>query len=227
MLSAMTFLARAGLPAAVVALILAAPTSASAAPASASAAPTSASAAPAFASAAALAAAGRGTVTAQALPPYETWIGDVTAVAAQASAYLDDRLPDASIKPAVVLDIDNTALQTTYRPGLTAPATGPILDLARQAGRDGAEVFFVTARPEILGWQTEINLEAAGYDVERIFMRPWFNTQPDAELKTDARKAIEAQGFRIVANIGNSASDLSGGHADRTFKLPDYDGQLI
>ena len=206
MLSAMTFLARAGLPAAIVALVLAAPAPASAAPPPAS---------------------DRGTVTAQALPPYETWIRDVTAVAAQASAYLGDRLPDASIKPAIVLDIDNTALQTTYRPGLTSPATGPILDLARQAGRDGAAVFFVTARPEILGWQTEINLEAVGYDAERIFMRPWFNTQPDAELKTDARKTIEAQGFRIVANIGNSASDLSGGHADRTFKLPDYDGQLI
>ncbi|MEU7406546.1 hydrolase, partial [Streptomyces sp. NPDC044948] len=24
----------------------------------------------------------------------------------------------------------------------------------------------------------------------------------------------------------NSATDLSGGHAERTFKLPDYDGQL-
>ena len=179
------------------------------------------------ASAAPTSAADRGTVTGQALPPYETWIGDVAVVAARASAYLDDRLPDASIRPAVVPDIDNTALQTAYRPGLISPATGPILDLAHQAGHDGAVVFFVTARPEILGWQTEINLAAGGYDVERISMRLWFNTQPDAELKTDARKAIEAQGFRIVANIGNSASDLSGGHADRTFKVPDYDGQLI
>ncbi|MEV8503910.1 HAD family acid phosphatase [Actinoplanes sp. NPDC051475] len=85
----------------------------------------------------------------------------------------------------------------------------------------------MTARPEILGWQTELNLQSVGYPIERVYLRPWFNTQPDAELKADARKAIEAQGYRIVANIGNSPSDLSGGHADRTFKLPDYDGQLV
>ncbi|MEV4640577.1 HAD family acid phosphatase [Actinoplanes sp. NPDC049548] len=202
----MNLRARAGLStvaAVTVALVLAAPAPASAAPA-----PTPA-------------------VVAQALPPYSTWIADVTAVATQASGYLGDVLPNPSARPAIVLDIDNTALQTTYRPGLTSPATGPILDLARQARDDGAAIFFITARPEILGWQTEVNLRSVGYPVERIYLRPWFNTQPDAELKTDARKAIEAQGYRIVANIGNSPSDLSGGHADRTFKLPDYDGQLV
>jgi hypothetical protein len=168
----------------------------------------------------------RSTAVAQALPPYDTWIADVTAVAGDAARYLGTRLPDPSIRPAIVLDIDNTALQTAYRPGLTSPATGPILDVARQADAAGAAVFFVTARPEILGWQTELNLTGVGYPVERIYLRPWFNTQPNAELKTDARKSIEGLGYRIVANIGNSATDLSGGHADRTFKLPDYDGQL-
>ena len=172
------------------------------------------------------AAAPSSSVAAQALPPYDTWIADVTAVADDAAEYLDTRLPDASIRPAIVLDIDNTALQTAYRPGITSPATGPILDLALQAEADGAAVFFVTARPEILGWQTEINLDSVGYPYEHIYLRPWFNTQPNAELKTAARTAIEGLGYRIVANIGNSATDLSGGHAERTFKLPDYDGQL-
>ncbi|MFI5493977.1 HAD family acid phosphatase [Actinoplanes sp. NPDC051859] len=183
--------------------------------------------APAPAVAAPVAAAPAATTSLRGLPPYSTWVADVTAVAGQASSYLDSVLPNSAIRPAIVLDIDNTALQTTYRPGLTSPATGPILDVARQAAADGAKVFFVTARPEILLWQTEINLDLVGYPVERIYPRPWFNTQPDAELKTDARKAIEAQGYRIVANIGNSPSDLAGGHADRTFKLPDYDGALI
>jgi len=166
------------------------------------------------------------TVTAQALPSYETWIADVTAVAGVASAYLDTRLPNAAIRPAIVLDIDNTSLETAYNPGITSPAVDPILDLARQAEADGAAVFFVTARPEILGWQTEINLDSVGYSWEKIYLRPWFNTQANDVLKTAARTAIEGLGYRIVANIGNSATDLSGGHADRTFKLPDYDGQL-
>lgn len=32
--------------------------------------------------------------------------------------------------------------------------------------------------------------------------------------------------YVVRPSIGNSATDLSGGHAERTFKLPDYDGQL-
>ncbi len=47
-----------------------------------------------------------------------------------------------------------------------------------------------------------------------------------ADYKTAKRAAIEAKGWTIIANIGNSATDLSGGHAEKTFKLPDYDGQL-
>ena len=37
---------------------------------------------------------------------------------------------------------------------------------------------------------------------------------------TDSTKAIEAQGYDIVANVGDQYSDLAGGHADRAFKLP-------
>ncbi len=47
-----------------------------------------------------------------------------------------------------------------------------------------------------------------------------------ADYKTAQRVAIESKGYTIIANIGNSATDLSGGHAEKTYKLPDYDGQL-
>ncbi|RZU53452.1 putative acid phosphatase of HAD superfamily subfamily IIIB [Krasilnikovia cinnamomea] len=167
------------------------------------------------------------SIAGHSLPPYQTWIADVTAVTSAAQRYLADRLPDSSVKPAIVLDIDNTALETTYRPGLVSPATAPVLALARQAAADGAAVFFVTARPQVLGWQTAVNLRGAGYPVADAYLRPWFNTQPDAGFKTATRKQIEDLGYRIVANIGNNPSDLSGGFAERTFKLPDYDGQLI
>ncbi|MDT4994325.1 MAG: hypothetical protein QOH97_4217 [Actinoplanes sp.] len=161
-----------------------------------------------------------------ALPPYQTWLNDVVAVTDLAAGYLDDRLPDSSVRAAIVLDIDNTALQTAYRPGLASPATPGVLAVAQQAADAGAAVFFVTARPEILGWQSEANLRVEGYPFAGIYLRPWFNTQSDQALKTAARTAIETRGYTIVANIGNSPSDLAGGHAERTFKLPDYDGQL-
>lgn len=166
------------------------------------------------------------TAASLALPAYQTWLTDVTAVTGQAETYLDDRLPDPSVRAAIVLDIDNTSLQTAYRPGLTSPATPGVLRVARQAADAGAAVFFVTARPQVLGWQSEANLRAEGYPFAGIYLRPWFNTQSDQALKTAARTAIESRGYTIVANIGNSSSDLAGGHAERTFKLPDYNGQL-
>jgi hypothetical protein len=39
-------------------------------------------------------------------------------------------------------------------------------------------------------------------------------------FKSGQRAALEAQGYRIVANVGDQESDLAGGHADRSFKLP-------
>lgn len=159
--------------------------------------------------------------SAAALPSYATWLADVKVVTDQASDYLDDRLP--ATRAAIVLDIDNTALQSRYKP---YDATPGVLALARQARADGAAVFFVTARPEIIEAATEVNLRVVGYQWTDIYTRPTFNFDDNQTLKTKARTDIESRGYTIVANIGNSATDLGGGHAERTFKLPDYDGQL-
>lgn len=169
---------------------------------------------------------GATTVAAQALPTKQAWLAEVTAVTDTAKAYLATRLPDAGVKAAIVLDIDNTALQTRYAPGLVTPATPSVLALARQATAAGATVFFVTARPEIIKGVTEVNLRTVGYRWAGLYTRPTFNFDDNQTLKTKARIAIEGRGYTIVANIGNSATDLGGGHAERTFKLPDYDGQL-
>lgn len=165
-------------------------------------------------------------VTAQALPSYETWIADVTAVTDKAKAYLNSRLPGSGIKAAIVFDIDNTALESTYHPYPFAPATPPVLALAKQAEAAGATVFFVSNRPDIIGAWTQGNLASVGYHWGGIYLRPTFSSDPAETLKTKARIAIEALGYTIVANVGNSDTDLVGGHAERTFKLPDYDGQL-
>jgi hypothetical protein len=159
----------------------------------------------------------------QALPSHATWLADVQAVTDQAASYLGSRLPDSGIRAAIVLDIDHTAVQSKYKP---YDATPSVLALARQARTAGAAVFFVTARPEIIEAATELNLSAVGYRWTDIYTRPTFNFDDNQTLKTKARIDIERRGYTIVANVGNSATDLGGGHAERTFKLPDYDGQL-
>ena len=42
-----------------------------------------------------------------------------------------------------------------------------------------------------------------------------------ADFKTPQRARIEAQGYTIIANIGDQPSDLAGGHSEQTFLLPD------
>jgi HAD superfamily, subfamily IIIB (Acid phosphatase) len=169
------------------------------------------------------AAPGRPMAAAAALPPYDTWLADVAAVTDGAASYLTGRLAGGGAGTAIVLDIDNTALQSRYRP---YQATPTVLALARQARAAGAAVFFVTARPEIIEAVTKLNLQAAGYRITGIYTRPTFDFSDNQTLKTRARTDIERRGYTIVANIGNSATDLGGGHAERTYKLPDYAGQL-
>ena len=41
-----------------------------------------------------------------------------------------------------------------------------------------------------------------------------------ADFKTPVRSRIEADGYKIIANVGDQPSDLLGGHAERTFMLP-------
>lgn len=160
------------------------------------------------------------------LPSYDTWISDVTAVTDQAAEYLSTRLTDSSDKSAIVLDIDNTALETSYGSGDPTPATKPVLALAEQAQKAGAAVIFVTARPEILRSSSEQNLQSVGYPNDGLYMRGLLDLSDKAKFKTGARIKIEEEGYTIVANIGNNDTDLTGGHAERTFKLPDYNGEL-
>ena len=62
-------------------------------------------------------------------------------------------------------------------------------------------------------------MNAVGYtDIAGYYFKP--SGEATIAFKSGARTAIEQQGHRIVANIGDQESDLSGGHADRSFKLP-------
>ncbi|MFE4965375.1 HAD family acid phosphatase [Streptomyces sp. NPDC056660] len=160
---------------------------------------------------------------------YATWQQDCQSVMDQALPYLKQRI--AAAKPgerqAIVFDIDNTTLETDYGFSFPQPANKPVLDVARYAQEHGVSLFFVTARPGIIYLPTEYNLEHDGYDVSGLYVRGLFDLFKDvAAYKTAQRVDIENNGYTIIANIGNSATDLSGGHAEKTYKLPDYNGQL-
>ncbi|MHA5047716.1 HAD family acid phosphatase [Streptomyces sp. SD15] len=161
---------------------------------------------------------------------YATWQSDVKAVIDQATPYVEQRTANtAGQKPAIVFDIDNTTLETDFHPWyeLPTPALKPSLALAKYAKSRGVDIFFVTARPGIIYSLTEWNLTSVGYPVDGLYVRDLPDLFAEVSAyKTAQRAEIESKGYAIIANVGNNDTDLVGGHAERTFKLPDYDGQL-
>ncbi|GAA2624925.1 HAD family acid phosphatase [Streptomyces vastus] len=179
--------------------------------------------------AAAPAAAPAAATAAAADVDYDTWQKDCRAVMDQALPYLKQRI--ANTKPgekqAIVFDIDNTTLETDFGFSYPSPANAPVLEVAKYAQDRGVALFFVTARPDIIGSVTDYNLKHVGYKVSGLYVRNFGDLFRDkAEYKTAKRAEIEAKGYTIIANIGNTPTDLSGGHAEKTYKLPDYEGQL-
>lgn len=162
---------------------------------------------------------------------YATWQGDVATVIDAVRPAIEQRIAasPAGEKPAIVLDIDNSSLETDFHWFWTfpTPAIAKVRELTRYANDRGVAVFFVTARPGIIYSLTERNLKAVGYPVSGLYVRDLPDLFDEVSAyKTGKRAEIEGRGYTIIANIGNNASDLVGGHAELTVKLPDYDGKL-
>jgi predicted secreted acid phosphatase len=123
------------------------------------------------------------------------------------------------------------------------PAVPGMKALEKKAEAHGYTVFFLTGRPLAQKDGTVANLTDAGYDVDpaNLYLKdstaatePWLKdcVVPDPttggtkficttiQYKSMTRKHIESLGYHIVGNFGDQFSDLKGGHADRTFKIP-------
>ncbi|MFB6602087.1 HAD family acid phosphatase [Streptomyces noursei] len=160
-----------------------------------------------------------------ALPSEGEWLGDVAPVAASLQDYLAHRLADGKSgeKPAVVLDIDNTSLATHYDRGKPIEA---ILKATNYAHEHGAAVLFASYRGADKEDSTTRELTSAGYTVDGLCLKPHGDSPGKAQVKLGCRKKYEAQGYTLIANVGNRSTDFEGGHYEKGFKLPDYDGQL-
>lgn len=168
------------------------------------------------------------------------YMHDINNTIKHALSYLQLRLEQKnnSAKLAVVLDIDETSL-SNYTDMLKMdfggapqevrnaedeaddPAIVPTLQLYRYAKSHGLSVFFITGRFEYERQATIKNLTNAGYNNwDGLFLRSKDYEKVPAEVyKTDMRKQLTAQGYKIILNIGDQKSDLIGGYADKTFKL--------
>ena len=131
--------------------------------------------------------------------------------------------------------------------GQLFPAVPGMAQLSQRAAASGYAVFYLTGRGAVQEQATLGNLTADGVGVDAgfaaptplsptvdgLFTRPAPADYPDyltaacggspcttVQYKSATRAYIESQGYDIVANFGDQQSDLTGGSADRTFKLP-------
>ena len=174
---------------------------------------------------------------------------DVAAVVSDAREWIESRANGVK-KPALVLDVDETSLSNWENLlandlgfieagscerlpkgpcGFKAwvlhhrdRPIGPTHTLFDAARAKGLSVFFITGRHETQRRVTILNLHGAGYrGWTKLIMRADSDTKRTVEAyKTEARSKIWAQGFDIIANVGDQSSDLDGGYAECTFKLP-------
>ncbi|WP_409185720.1 HAD family acid phosphatase [Amycolatopsis sp. VS8301801F10] len=166
-----------------------------------------------------IAAPGAASASVSALPSYEQWQADVREAVDPAIPWLTDRVARGGSGLAIVLDIDNTSLETEYHPG---EPNRPVLAVAQWAGQHHVSVLFVTARTSSSSARTQ--LRDAGYPIDAICTRK--SGEGTAEGKQRCRADLTEQGYTITANIGNRPTDFAGGDYEKGFKLPDYDGEL-
>jgi HAD superfamily, subfamily IIIB (Acid phosphatase) len=114
------------------------------------------------------------------------------------------------------------------------PAVFGMPQLVDYAASKGYTIFFLTGRPITQLAGTVTNLTNVGYPsvpTSQIYLKdltaPWLASCATStpacttiQYKSLTRKHIESLGYRIVANFGDQFSDLTGGYADKTFKLP-------
>ncbi|HEX3732375.1 MAG TPA: HAD family acid phosphatase [Mycobacteriales bacterium] len=153
-----------------------------------------------------------------ALPNYEGWQNAVKRATNPAIPWLQQRIAKGGAKLAVVLDIDNTSLETHYHPG--AP-NKPVLAVANWAHEHQVSVLFVTLRGEANRENTTDQLTKAGYRVDALCMKT-----TGKGTKPRCRQKLTDDGYTITANIGNRGTDMRGGNYEKKFQLPDYNGAL-
>lgn len=174
---------------------------------------------------------------------------DVAAVFESAQRYVEQNA-DKAKRPALVLDIDETSLTNWpnliaddfgfiadgpcdmlpagpcgFNQWIlkgSAKAIEPARKLFEAAKQKGVAVIFITGRPDGQRDITILNLDHAGYEGwTELRTRPARDGLPTVqEFKTAERAKVEAEGYTIIANVGDQMSDIEGEHSGCRFKVP-------
>jgi predicted secreted acid phosphatase len=161
----------------------------------------------------------------------------ITAGYGKATKLLDAQVAKHPKKPTVVMDIDETTLSNwscldaadfdlsglvtcIVKSSSTAfPAAKAFIKHARAKH---VAIAFITGAPQAACALRRKNLVAQGIKAPfTLICRPASDTKDSVvPYKSGERRKLVKKGATIVLNIGDQASDLSGGSARKTYRLP-------
>jgi acid phosphatase len=161
----------------------------------------------------------------------------ITAGFAKATKQLDAQLAKHPKKPTVVLDIDETTMSNwtclnavdfdlvgiancvVNGTSVAYPAAKRFIKHARARK---VALAFITGAPQIVCAGRRRNLVAQGIQGPFTLVCRPADDHADTLVpyKSKARKALQKKGATIVLNVGDQQSDLAGGAAKATVKLP-------
>jgi predicted secreted acid phosphatase len=174
---------------------------------------------------------------------------DVAAVFDSAQNFVEQNA-SRSKRPALVLDIDETSLTNwpnlladnfgfvaggscdalpagpcgfnDWILKSSAKALDPARKLFDSAKAKGVAVIFITGRPDKQRDATILNLVHERFEGwTELRTRPDRDDLPNVQTyKTAERTKVEAEGYTIIANVGDQISDLEGEHSGCHFKVP-------
>ena len=161
---------------------------------------------------------------AEPLPSKSQWVADTYDAMQGSRAYIGRRVDQGGSRLAVNLDIDNTSLASHYDYGAPVAVT---LRFARYAREHGVKLLFNTGRIRGDGRLAAAKrlLRSAGYRVTEICGRTSTH-ETLTHSKQRCRRHFVAEGWTLIANVGNRQSDFTGGGYERSFRLPSYGGRL-
>lgn len=157
------------------------------------------------------------------VPSRDQWLKDVHQAMRGSGAYLRERAESGETGLAINFDIDNSSI-ASYYDGHDAGAIPRIRKLAAVAGKLGVALVFNTGRSNAQRTRTANQLAAAGYDVAALCMRRKGEAIPHSKQR--CRDRFIAQGYTLVANVGNNRTDFTGDGYEKRYRLPNYGGEL-
>jgi predicted secreted acid phosphatase len=164
---------------------------------------------------------------------------DLTRIISKAEKDLDKI--NLGSKPAIVFDVDETALSNyayiksmgfgyesnlwnIYLEKADAPAIDQTKKLYEYARQKKIHIIFLTGRDSEFYNATLKNLKAAGYNKfdTLICKSSRYNQMTAGKYKELERINLTSEGYQIIMSVGDQESDLNGQDVGDTIKLPNY-----